>query len=303
MGPAHTITFTFATAEPDGLGESPLWDPDARLLFWVDALAPRIRSLDPASGATREWKMPSEIGSIALAGPGHLLAALADGFYEVNLDTSAVRPLWTASLPAATRFNDGKADREGGFVCGTMQVEDGAAPGFLARRDAGGTVRRLAEGIGVTKAVCFSPDGTTLYATDSRVGALWAWPYLADGPLGPRRVLADVKTLTGSAPDGATVDAEGGVWTALVRTGQLARIAPDGRLDRVIDLPLDHPTCPAFGGPALDTLFVTSIARSRRLHSQRPDAGRLLAIDGLGLRGIAETRITSPTPILSEPTP
>jgi L-arabinonolactonase len=295
------LAFAFVTAEPDGLGESPLWDPEARHLFWVDALAPRIRALDPSTGATRAWPMPSEIGSIALAAPGHLLVALADGFYDLDLRTGAMSPFWTAELPAATRFNDGKADRDGGFVCGTMQVEDDAPPGFLAGLGAEGTVQHLAEGFGVTNAVCFSPDGATLYATDSRVGVLWSWPYRSGAPLGRRRVLADVKALTGSGPDGATVDAQGGIWTALVRTGQLARVTPGGRLDRVIDLPLDHPTCPAFGGAALDTLFVTSIARSRRLHSPRADAGCILAITGLGVQGLAETRIALPIP--SELTP
>ncbi len=288
------VELAFAVAEPDGLGESPVWDGAARLLFWVDALAPRVRALDPATGETRAWTMPSPVGSIALGAPGQLLAALADGLHALDLASGAVRPVWTTALPEATRFNDGKADRAGGFVFGTMQVEDGAPPGFLARLRAGGTVDRLAEGFGVTNAVCFSPDGATLYAADSRQGVIWAWDYAPDAPLGPRRVLADVHGLTGSGPDGATVDVEGHVWVALVRTGQLGRFSPVGALDRVIDLPVQYPTCPAFGGPHRDTLFVTSISRSRRLQASGADAGRLLAVSGLGVAGPAETRVRLP---------
>jgi sugar lactone lactonase YvrE len=219
------------------------------------------------------------------------LLALADGLHVLDPSNGGLRTLWTTDLPRGNRFNDGKADRDGGFVCGTMQVEDDAPPGFLVRLRPDGTVEQIADGFGVTNAVCFSPDGHTLYAACSRVGVLWAWDYRTDAPLGPRRVVADVKALTGSGPDGAAVDAAGGIWIALVRTGQLGRFTPDGKLDRVIDLPVEYPTCPAFGGAGMDVLFVTSISRSRRLRAKNPNAGRLLAITDLGVTGLAETAV------------
>lgn len=278
----------FVVAERDGLGESPVWDGVAERLFWADALAPRVRALDPATGETRAWPVPSPIGSLARGGPHTLLLALADGLHALDLRDGTTRALWTTDLPRDTRFNDGKADRAGGFVFGTMQTEDDAPPGFLARLRADGTVQEIARGFGVTNAVCVSPDGCTLYAACSRVGVLWAWDYRHDEPVGPRRVVAEVKALTGSGPDGATVDADGGIWIALVRTGQLARFTPDGRVDRIVDLPVEYPTCPAFGGANRDVLFVTSIARSRRLQAKGADAGRLLAITGLGVTGLEE---------------
>jgi sugar lactone lactonase YvrE len=235
--------------------------------------------------------MPSSIGSLARGGSDRILVALADGFHLLDVCSGGLSTLWTTDLPRDNRFNDGKADRDGGFVCGTMQVEDDAPPGFLVRRDPDGTVERIADGFGITNAVCFSPDGRTLYAACSRVGVLWAWDYRQGEPLGPRRVVADVSALTGSGPDGATVDAAGGIWIALVRTGQLGRFTPEGTLDRVIDLPVEYPTCPAFGGAHNDVLFVTSIARSRRLRATDPNAGRLLAVTGLGVAGPAETAV------------
>lgn len=275
----------------DGLGESPLWDPDAQALFRVDSLVPCVHRLASPSGPARCWEVPAPVGSIGLGRPGHLLAALQDGFYDLDLDTGDVGPFRILDVPAGNRMNDGKMDRDGRFVCGTMQVEDGAPPGALFRLGADGACEQLADGVGIANGTCFSPDGGTLYFTDSRVGILWAYPYdRRTGEVGARTPLVDLHAAAGSAADGATVDAEGFIWAALVRTGQLARLAPDGTLDRTIDLPVPHPTCPAFGGPALDVLYVTSISRSVRMRSEHPEAGRMIAITGLGVRGLPEAR-------------
>jgi L-arabinonolactonase len=272
----------------DGLGESPLWDPDEGVLYRVDSLAPAIHRLDPAAGAGQSWTMPLPVGSIGLGPRGSLIAALADGFHRLDLARGTLSPIWTTTLPPGTRLNDGKMDRDGRYLCGTMQVEDGAPPGVLYRLSTDGACEVLEHGIGIANATCFSPDGMTLYFTDSRAGAIWAYPYdRAGGPLGERRVLAELHA------DGATVDAEGFIWAALVRSGQLARVAPDGRLDRMIDLPVPHPTCPAFGGAGLDALYITSISRSKRIRSEHPEAGRLVVLTGLGVRGLPEARFAA----------
>jgi sugar lactone lactonase YvrE len=275
----------------DRLGESPLWDPAAGALFRVDSVAPCIHHLDPATGDAKLWKMPSPIGSIGLGKPGHLIAALQDGFYDVDLADGARRPLWTTPTPPSTRLNDGKMDRAGRYLCGTMQVQDGAPPGVLYRLHADGRCETLDTGIGVSNGLCFSPAGDWLYFTDSRVGMIWAYPYdTRTGQVGARQDLADCVAVAGSAADGATVDADGYIWAALVRTGQLARFTPDGRLDCRIDLPVPHPTCPAFGGDGLDVLYITSISQSGRIQSTHPEAGRLVALSGLGVRGLPEAR-------------
>ena len=275
----------------DGLGESPLWDADAGALFRVDSLAPCVHRIAGSAGPARTWALPSPVGSIGLGrAPGHLLCALQGGFHDLRLQDGAVTPVLDVAVPPGNRLNDGKMDRAGRYVCGTMQVADDAPPGRLFRLNGTGGCDVLETGVGIANATCFSPDGGTMYFADSRVGMLWAYPYDPGGPAGERRVLADVNGLTGSGPDGATVDAEGFIWVALVRTGQLARLAPDGRLDRMLDLPVPHPTCPAFGGAELEVLYVTSISRSTRMRSEHPDAGRMVAITGLGVRGLAEAR-------------
>lgn len=276
----------------DRLGESPVWDPATGSLYWVDSVAPCIRRFDPVSGAFEQRATPDLVGSIGLWQPNRLIAALRDGFYGFDFATGEAHPLHRPGVPDGQRMNDGKMDRQGRFLSGTMHTMSLSAPsGTLFRLDGRGRCDTLETGIGISNALCFSPSGDTLYFADSLRGVIWSYPYNTEnGSPGTRSVLADVAALTKSGPDGATVDATGCLWVALVRTGQVARFRPDGGLDRVIDLPVPHPTCPAFGGPGLDTLFVTSISDSGRLRSDHPGAGRLVALQGLGVQGLREAR-------------
>ena len=115
-----------------------------------------------------------------------------------------------------------------------------------------------------------------------------AWDYALDGSLSNERLFADTQAL-GSGPDGATVDADGAVWITLVLVGRLARFAPDGRLLQTLQLPVPHPTCPCFGGPDLATLYVPSISNTGNIvKSDLPEAGALVVVRGLGLRGLPE---------------
>ena len=275
------------------LGESPLWDAESGLLYWVDSIAARICRAAPTGERFDAWTMPQTVGSIALAESG-LVAALRDGFYALDIENhGAPSPI---ALPErdnpAVRFNDGKADRQGRFLAGTMRVGDAStAPGILYRLERDGSCSVLERDLAVSNALCFSPDGEQLYFADTLRGLIWCYSYdVLTGDVRDRRLFTDTRAL-GSLPDGATVDAEGHVWVALVQTQRLARFAPDGRLVQTIDLPIPFPSCPAFGGEDLRTLFVTTIADSgHRLRSDHPDAGRLLAIDGLGVRGLREAR-------------
>ncbi len=273
------------------LGESPLWDPRTGWLWWVDALAGLIHAATPDGAGRARFAIDQPVGSIGLASRG-LVAALADGFYRLDSETGATRPISLLPRDATLRLNDGKADRAGRFLSAQTQVHGtGGTPsdGGLWRLDADGGTARLEGGLQVGNAICFAPDGRTLYFADSLDGVIRAHPYdPATGRIGARRDLIDCRDL-GSGPDGATVDADGNLWVALVLAQQVACIGPDGRVLRRVDLPIPYPACPAFGGPDLTTLYVTTIADSgHRLRSDHPDAGRVLAIEGLGVRGLAE---------------
>lgn len=276
----------------DLLGESPVWDARAGALFWVDIRGPRVHRWQPRRNASvRSWSTPREVGSIALTDdPQRLLLALADGFATLDLESGQITPLGEVRHPrAAMRLNDGRTDREGRFVCGSMVLHRRDPEGSLYRLERDGRVTTLLRGgIAVANATCFSPDGRTMYFADSLAGVIRAWDYGADGTLSGERAFVDTRE-QGSGPDGATVDAEGCVWVALVMAGRLARYAPDGQLLRTLVLPVPHPTCPAFGGPDLDTIYVTSIRDSGNvLKTDDPAAGALVEITGVGVRGLPE---------------
>jgi sugar lactone lactonase YvrE len=276
----------------DRLGESPVWDAAAQCLWWVDSIEGVLHRLDPATGAHRALAVPAPVGSFGLRRAGGVILALQHGFVRCDTETGACTEM--AALDVAhpdLRLNDGKVDRQGRFLAGTMHagLPPGMAPlGGLYRIGRDGAVTRLAEDIVTANGPCFSPDGRVLYLADSARQVIWRFDYAEDDTRpANRRVFVDLAPL-GTAPDGATVDAEGHLWCALVRTGEIARFAPDGRLLQRLRMPVTYPTSVMFGGPGLDVLYVTSISRSHRLTAPEAEAGGLFAITGLGATGIAE---------------
>jgi sugar lactone lactonase YvrE len=276
----------------DLLGESPLWDHRVGALYWVDSRRGRLARFDPARGRLKTWDLPAEIGSVGLAPGGRLLVALRNGFWAFDPDSAELKHIATVFDDTGRfRLNDGKADRQGRFLCGTLSLAHPAeSVGGLFRLGPGRRVETLETGLRIANATCFSPDGRRMYFTDSLDLNLRAYDYdPATGAVSNRRVLLDARP-HGSGVDGATVDAEGFIWAALVQNGRLARFAPDGSLDRMIELDIPFPTCPAFGGPGLDVLYLTSISDSGtgRATSTDPRAGGLFAVRNLGVRGLPE---------------
>ena len=276
----------------DQLGESPVWDERTRSLYWIDSLAGLIRRLSPTTAVIEEFQVAAPIGSLALA-QGGVVLALRHGFARYDFETQelAMGPSIGLDHPMV-RLNDGKADPFGRFVAGTMhggRADDEKPLGGLYRIDASGAIEQLETDLAVTNGPCFSPDGRTFYLADSLRHVIWAYDYHREGPLANKRVFARTEAL-GSGPDGATVDAEGYLWTVLVRVGAIARFAPDGTMVRRVDMPVRHPTSVTFGGSGLDVLYVTSISRSTHLADDSPDAGGLFAVEDLGVKGLPAQR-------------
>jgi len=281
------VTATLPWPERDLLGESPVWDGGEGALYWVDIRGRRVQRRG-ADGTLRHWPTPQDVGSIALAAPGQLLLALADGFAMLDLASGAITLLAEVVHPRPPmRLNDGRTDREGRFVCGSMVLHRRDAEGSLYRLEHdGGVTTLIAGGTAVANATCFSPDGRTMYHADSLGGVIRAWDYALDGTISNERVFVDTRP-DGSAPDGATVDAQGRLWVALVLAAKLGCYGPDGRLQKVIDVPVPFPTCPCFGGPGLDTIYLTSLRDAGNvLKSDAPEAGALVEITGLDLHGL-----------------
>lgn len=278
----------FFTEVANDLGESPVWDALHGWLWWVDIRHNRVMAADAGGRIQRDWTFDSAVGSIGLAEKG-LVAAFVDHFALIG-EEGAVQPLARPAIGTGTiRFNDGKADRQGRFLSGTMQHGGQADPlATVWRLDSSGGATQVEAGMKLVNAICFSPCGSWLYLADTLEGMIRRYPYDPQtGALGAREDFFDCTEV--GAPDGATVDAEGCLWVALVTTQRIACISAQGELLRSIDVPVPYPSCPAFGGADMATLYVTTIADSgHKLKSDHPDAGRMLAITDLDARGIAE---------------
>lgn len=274
-----------------GLGEGPLWDPRAQVLWWVNIKAREIHRFDPADGTDRVWLAPEDVGSLAVRDSGGLVVALTDGFSffdpEAGTFTAITDP---ESTIAGNRFNDGKPDRQGRFWAGSMfEGGEPRASAALYRLDHDLSCHRMVDGIYCSNGLAWSPDSTIMYYADSLAQRVWQWDFDPEsGAIENRRDYVDTAPLD-SNPDGATVDSEGGYWLTLPEADKLARFDPDGKLMLLVDMPVHHPTCAMFGGPDLDVLYLTTAAmfRSPAELARKPLTGGLLAMQP-GVKGLPE---------------
>ena len=270
------------------VGEGPVWDDRAQVVWWVDIKAPALHRYDPATGTDRSWPMPSRVGAVAPRERGGLVGALKDGFAFIDPDTGVVTPIADpeAHLPG-NRFNDGGVDAAGRFWAGTMDDAERAPTGHLYRLDPDGTVADFEAHIAITNGVDWSLDGRTLYFVDTLGGMIFAHDFdpVAGRP-GTRRLFARVPADAGY-PDGLVVDAEDHVWSAHWGGGRLTRYRPDGSVERVVAIPAPQVSSACFGGPNLDILYVTTaaIGLDEPMLAACPDAGGLFAVTGLGIQG------------------
>ena len=274
------------------LGEGPVWCTRDEALYWVDILACHVHRIRPPSNQITTWTLPETVGSLAVRESGGLVVALKHRVAAFDIKTEALETLAVAEPDQPqNRFNDGKCDRQGRFVAGTMETEGRAPTGTLWRLDTDHSHHALFTGAGIPNSLCWSPDGRIMYWADSQARTIWAHDYdIVTGRPSGRRVFADLRDGPG-APDGSTVDADGYLWNAEYGGSRIVRYAPDGRVDRVIALPVSQPTCCAFGGPGLSTLYVTSARQNlddAHLETE-PLAGALLAIP-TDVAGLAEPR-------------
>jgi L-arabinonolactonase len=276
------------------LGEGPLWDSESDRLYFIDALGRRVFRCTEHGGEMRAWTVPSRIGSMALRRSGGAVVALVDGFHALDFASGDIAPLAMIPDPApGTALNDGKVDSAGRFVCGSMDMGEADPTGTLWQLDADLGIAALDHGIICSNGPCWSPDDRTMYFADSFKAAIYAYDYdPKTGTATNRRTFAETDRSRGGAPDGATVDAEGFLWSATVFDGRIFRHAPDGRVDSVIEMPVCKITSLAFGGPDLDRLFVTSMAEPPlpKYPGDGPLRGSLFAIDGLGVTGRPDPR-------------
>jgi sugar lactone lactonase YvrE len=280
------------------LGEGIVWWARHRALLWTDIEAARLWMQD--EGGLRSWELPARLGSLAPCESGGLLLGLEHGLVRAEFDRSIpgeprllpLIPLVSVEVDLpSTRLNDGRTDRAGNFVFGTMNQADGhPATGSFYQWSARSGLRRLALApVGIANSICFSPDGGTMYFCDSPQRRIMTCRYdAASATVSDVREFATLSPSDGQ-PDGSIVDADGYLWNAAWGASVVRRYRPDGSLDREIAVPAKNPTCPVFGGAALNELFITS-AREEMSPGElelRPDAGgvyRALVEDVRGLQ-------------------
>lgn len=271
-------------------GEGLLWNPRDGRMWWTDIHGRRLWWHEPRQGHSGSIALADRLCCFApRAGGGFLFAfadriALADAAGTVTEVIAEFEP----GNPD-TRLNDGRTDRQGRFVCGGMNEGTGAADSSVLRVDADGRVTTILAGVSCANSTCFSADGATMYFADTPERKIRAYAYdTGTGTPGAMRVLADFAAEPG-LPDGSCVDAEGGVWNAEWEGGRVVRVAPDGRIDRVIELPVRKPTCCAFGGPDCATLYITTsrLGHSAARLAAEPAAGAVFAVTP-GVRGLED---------------
>ncbi len=267
------------------IGEQPTWSAEEAALYWIDVKAPALHRYDPGTGRQRSWMVSADLGGFALyPGLDAALVALRTGLFRLDFATGALAPLAPPPFdPALHRFNEGGCDPSGRFWIGVMfdPLSPGgpALPAALHSFTTAGGLRHEPDHAELHNGMAWTADGGSMFLSHSMRQAIYRYRVGLDGRLSDRQRFAAVDEADG-LPDGAAVDAEGGYWCALHGGGRLRRFHADGAHDRDVMLPVSQPTMCAFGGAALDTLYVTS-ARDGLDEAQRrrePLAGALLRL-------------------------
>jgi sugar lactone lactonase YvrE len=271
----------------DVLVEGPVWSAAEGRLYWFDIQGRRLNWLSHGDGASGSFDLPTR-GSVAAPRVGGGLVLVTEAGLA-HLDTARgvfdlVQPM---RFEPGFRTNDGKIDVAGRIWWSTMDDDNGRRPGALYRTDPDGQTHKVLEGLHIANTVSCSRDGQTMYLADSALRTIWAFPILADGCLGERREFAHTRGEVGG-PDGSAVDAEGYVWNCQWGAWRIVRYAPDGRIDRIVEVPVQQVTSCAFAGPDLTTLYVTSARQhlGEDALAGQPLAGSLFAFEP-GVAGLA----------------
>ncbi len=265
--PEHAFSLAFAQA--NFLGEGLQWHAPSGRWWWTDIEGCCIHAWTPGGGASLRVRLPERVGSFVHARSGALILAMAkrvarlvvpdlqaSGTVEADVETLA--PL-EIHLPT-TRANDGRCDRNGAFVFGTLDEAEPRRPigGFYQYTLDRGLHRLPLDGVAIANSICFSPDGRRLYYCDTPTRRIMVCDYdSASARVSEPRVFVKKEADQGY-PDGSCVDAQGHLWNAEWGAGTVARYAPDGRPLGRYTVPVSHTTCPAFGGPGGTQLLVTT---------------------------------------------
>ncbi|MEK9910234.1 MAG: SMP-30/gluconolactonase/LRE family protein [Paracoccaceae bacterium] len=272
-------------------GEGIFWNPSDGRIWWTDIQGRALWSFDPVTTQSASIPMEDRVCCFAPRAAGGLIVAYSDRvvLFDPETKKETLVTLFEPENPE-TRLNDGRTDRQGRLVVGGMNEVSGKPDSSVISIDGNLKVQTLIDQISCANSICFSPAGNTMFFADTPDREILAFDYEKDrGTLTNKRLHASFKQEPG-LPDGSCVDAEGGVWNAEWEGHRVVRVAPNGTIDHVIDVPVWKPTCCAFGGPNLDTLFITTsrLMSDEAALKKEPSAGGLFAVKP-GIRGVIDT--------------
>jgi sugar lactone lactonase YvrE len=271
-------------------GEGILWNDKDGRVWWTDIHGRHLWWFEPRSGKATSIPMPDRVCCFAPRRRGGFIVAFAKEVAFFDPESGAISPFYCFEPEnPETRLNDGRTDRQGRFVAGGMNEGSQTPTSTVIRVDPDGSVSTIITDVGCANSTCFAADGRRMYFADSFAGTIWVYDYdIRAGLPSNRRVLKEFADEPG-IPDGSCVDAEGAVWNAVWEGRRLVRLLPDGTIDRVIEMPVLKPTCCAFGGPELDTLYITTsqLEMTPDQLAQEPMAGSLFAFKP-GVRGLVD---------------
>ena len=268
----------------DRLGEGPIWSPREGRLYWFDIKGQRLAWFEPATDDRGAFDLPMRASAAAPRAAGGLLMATEEGLAVCDPDKGTLEIVLPVDLEPGFRTNDGKIDTKGNFWWSVMDDDGGKRPGSVFRTGPDFRTEQVLTGIHIPNTLSVSPNGRRLYMADSKLQTIFAHD-TAD--LAKITEFAHTRGAPAS-PDGSAVDAQGYLWNAQWGGWRVVRYAPDGRIDRTIQMPVQQPTSCAFGGPDLTTLYVTSASDGLSMEARRaqPLAGGLFAIE-TGVKGLA----------------
>ena len=278
-----------AVAECCILGESPLWHPREQVLYWCDIPGHRLYRHDPLSKDLRHWQFETDVSSVAPMLDGGMLLAMRDGLWRLDPESGARKRLARPPYdPAVERFNDGKCDPQGRYWVGTIyEPRTPALAGLYCYDD--GELQARAAGVTVANGLAWSPDGRSMYWSDTRAHRIDVFDVEPGvGSISGRRTFVQFPPREpgqplsgyGGRPDGAAVDVEGAYWVSMFEGARVLRLSPTGEVLREVRLPVQCPTMPCFGGADLKTLYITTSRENRAAEelASQPWAGCVLSL-------------------------
>lgn len=264
------------------LGEGPVWSEQHQALFWVDIKKHELHQWTPSTNTHKHSQLTEQASSLAVQNASTLLVATATGLYDFSLHTGAMklRQRLEPDRPN-NRSNEGKCDPSGRFWVGTMDDTEQAQSGALYMYNQAGELIQHLDGIGISNTLAWSPTQTTMYFADSMAKSIYAFDFdPLTGTPSNQRLFYDTKG-EAATPDGSAIDAEGYLWNCQWDGWRIVRIAPDGSVDREIELPVQRPTSCAFGGKDGSTLYITSarIGLTPEQLETQPHAGGVFMLE------------------------